>query len=153
MLSVTSSQFKDDFAFHYGVLDLIERKSSPHARKWDLDACERVLRPAEFDVLVVVTFLAAWDNNGRFVDTVKHFDNDFERMDRAFQRLGFRVAAVLMPRALELEEVQTGYHQADLDVPADIAAEIERISDAAAADVSEERLTAAIVARAAEFDV
>src|SRR5690606_7349046 len=121
--------------------------------EWDWDLFEAALLPVEFDILLVLNFVYSWENNGRFIDTVKWYEDRFDRVDRAFRRLGFNTASVLMPRALELDAMQDPFLKADVALPEDSGAEVERINRAASADVSEERLTAAIVSRAGEFTV
>ena len=153
-LSVTRQQFERNWQFQHAVYERVRAKAEQHANgEWDLDRGEAVLTPAEFDTLLVLNFVYSWENNGRFIDTVRWYEDQFDRVDRAFRRLGFNTASVLMPRALELDGIQDPYFKSDLPLPPDIAAEVDRINEAASADVNEERLTAAIVSRAEEFSV
>ena len=154
MLSVSRSDFEQEWRFHSAVRDLILAKAKQRSgRDWDWDAWERVLGPAEFDLLLLGHVIGVWENNGRFIDTIKCWEEELDRVDRAFRRLGFNVASVLMPRALELDSLQGPYLHNELPLPDDLAAEIERVNNAATADVSEERLTRVISQRAAELDL
>ena len=118
----------------------------------NLKLSENGPEPTEFDTLLVLMFVYSWENNGRFIDTVKWYEDHFEQVDHAFRRLGFNTASLLMRRALELYELQQPYYAADLALPADVEAESARVNEAASADVTEERLTKAIVARAARYE-
>ena len=153
-LSVDRAKFKSDFWFQHAVYEQLRAKAKRlTGDEWDLALSESRLKPAEFDALVILMFVYSWDNNGRFIDTVRWYEDHFEQVDRAFRRFGFNTASLLMPRALELYAMQEPYYAADLPLPADVEAETDRVNEAASADVSDERLTRAIVARAAEFDV
>jgi hypothetical protein len=152
-LSVQRATFDQDWRFHHAVYDVLSRKAKGDTRN-DLDwsDLEDTLRPVEFDTLLVLQFIYSWENSGSFIDTVSVFDNLFDEVDRAFRRLGFGVASVLMSRALELHAARPVYND-DSSLPPELAAEAQRIKEAASADVSEERLTKAIVEREHEFDV
>jgi hypothetical protein len=145
-------RFEQDWQFHRAVYDRLIAKAERHtAGQWDWDRWERALEPVEFDALLVLNFLWSWENNGSFVDTIKWFEDRGDRFMRAFRRLGFGTASGLVPRALELDGIQEPYLNGDLPLPPDVEAEIERVNQAATADVSEERLTAAITSRAEQF--
>jgi hypothetical protein len=153
-LSVTRKQFERDWQFHDAVYQRVRAKAEQHRDgKWDLDQSEAVLEPVEYDTLLVLNFVYSWENNGRFIDTVMWYKDQFDRVDRAFRRLGFHTASMLMPRALEFAAIQDSYIKSDLPLAPEVAAEVDRINEAASADVNDQRLTAAIASRAQEFTV
>ena len=153
-LSVERAAFEQDWRYHHAVYDALVRKAKGGTgADWEWSGARETLRPLEFDTLLVLQFTFSWENSGSFVDTVWAFDNLADDVDRAFRRLGFAVASALTPRALELHAARQPYDDGVLPMPADLAAEVERVNEAATADVSEERLTKAIVDRAALFDL
>jgi hypothetical protein len=153
-LSLKREDFESDWRFLSAVYERLLEKAKNHTGGvFDPDAFSRVLRPIEFDVWLVINFDSIWDNNGRFCDTVKYFEEDFDRLDSAFRNLGFNIASVLMPRALEVFSLEAPYWAEDLQIPTDIEAEVSRINRAASEDMSDERLTQAILNHAAEFEV
>src|SRR5687768_2985885 len=102
-LSIDRAKFDRDFPFQYAVYErLLAKGKRLTGEEWNVDSFERKLNPVEFDTLLTIMFVCSWDNNGRFIDTVKWYEESFEQVDRAFRRLGFNTASVLMPRALEL---------------------------------------------------
>ena len=152
-LPIKRSDFDKDWQFHGAVHDLIFKKAKRRSgNEWDWDAWESVLTPLEFDFLLLGYFDGVWNTNGRFVDTVKCWEHEFDRVGRMFRRLGFRVAAKLVPRALELEALQLPYLRRDIPMPRRLAAEIKRVNEAASKNVSEKRMTRILTERSDEFD-
>src|SRR5688572_14142572 len=120
-LSVKREDFADDWRFLDTVYRIVRAKGERQTGgKFDLDAFAEVLLPVEFHIVLILTFIAVWDNGGRFGDAVKSFEDQYGRLDSAFRDLGFNVASVIMPRALKLRSLQLPYLAEDLPVPADV---------------------------------
>ena len=151
--SIDRSSFARDYQFVHAVYELLQAKAKRlTGEELNFIAAETKLNPTEFDTLLLITFEYSWDNNGSFIDTVKWYDEEFDQVDRAFRRMGFNTASLLMPRARKLYDVQTPYLAEDLPLPADVKAEVDQINNAASADAGEDRLAKAIAERSECYD-